>query len=359
MSARHPKRLAASAVLFIATLAAAAYAAAPAPKGNTMLTPAEAASMLQQLGPPLFQGSAEALTHVELAAARSDFRGLAVAVPPQLASDTASAVPVVLLSQQTVLRAWQVSEQYNLMLAVTDVDTGAVRITRALVDAKDGESRDSSPPQRPPAPTGAAAAGVSTKVHRLEVRIPPGHTATLAVAAMSFDRVSNTAVVALAGSRPKAAATVRAINPRPSPAPGLPTYAATSRSPKPPQLGLEFGVEVPPGAAGITVFGAFAKPLAGHELLRATQAMRDNGVDRQATAVVPLTVAVLGLDWQAPRMHTLAVPVYGAPDLPIGQRMSGYFDAPVPLGMALPAGEYVAYVLMDGVPHGPHKFRVP
>lgn len=353
---------AARAVLFIAlaTLAASAVPAGSAPKGTTMATPADLASMLQKIGPPLFEGSSASLTQVEVAAARSDFRGLAVAVPPQLASDSASALPVVILSQQTALRAWQVGAQYNLMMAVADVDSGSVRLTRALVDPKDEEAPNTPPPARQAPPEGAAAAGVSTKVHRLAVPTPPGHSATLAVTALSFDQVSNTALVTLAGSRPKAAPAVRAIAPRPNPATGLPTYGPTARSRKPPTSGLDFGVELPPAgtAASIVVHGSFTKALAAHEDLRTAEPLRDNGVDRRAIAVVPLTVAVLGLDWKAPRLQPLAVPVYGTVDLPVGQRMSGQFEVPVPLGTALPPGDYVAYVLMDGVPYGPQKFQL-
>lgn len=79
---------------------------------------------------------------------------------------------------------------------------------------------------------------------------------------------------------------------------------------------------------------------------------------RKAQTSQPLTVAVLGLDGKAPRLQSLAVPVYGAADLPVGQRLSGQFEVPVPLGTTLPPGDCVAFVLMDGVPYGPQKFQL-
>lgn len=325
-----------------------------------MVTATEIGSMLGRLGPGLFQGSSQALTNVELSAARTDFRGLAVAAPQQIPTDSQSVVPLVVLSQKTALRAWQVGEQYNLMLAVTDVDSGNLRLARALVDPKDEESPNAPPAARPAAPTGNAATALSTKAHRLDLPVQPGLTANLAIAALSFDWVSNTVAVSLAGSRPKAPTVVRPITPAPSALPGLPTYAASNQTPKPPASGLDFAVTLRAGVEPSSVFvqGAFSKTLGMHEHLRVPQFVRDNAADRQATAVVPMSIAVLGLDWKAPRSYAIGVPVYGMPDVPPGQRVSGQFAVEMPLNVALPAGDYVAYVLMDGVPYGPRKFQV-
>lgn len=363
MTAR-PFRAAAAALLALA-------AAGPAPtlpalaatdnKGKAMVTATEMGSMLGRLGPGLFQGSSQALTNVELSAARTDFRGLAVAAPPQVATDAQTAVPVIVLSQHTALRAWQVPEQDNLMLVVTDVDSGNLRFTRALVDPKDEEAPATPAAARAPAPGGNAATAVSTKVHRLDLPVQPGLSANLAVAALSYDLASNSVPVTLAGSRPPRPAVTRPIAPLPNAQQGLPSYAPGGPTPRPPAgHGVEFAVDLPSASApsSLLVHGAFSKPLGTSEHLRAVQTVRDNGAERAATAVVPLTIAVLGLGWKAPRLYPVGVPIYGSPDVPPGQRVTGQFALEMPLEVTLPAGEHVAWVLMGGVPYGPRKFQV-
>jgi hypothetical protein len=321
-----------------------------------MVTTVEAAAMLQKRGERLFEGDSRLFTEVELAVARTDFRGLAIATPAQFRSD-GKPLPVVLLTQQTVLRTWEVSDQYNVMLVVTDADSGAVRARRALADPKDEAPANAVRPPKPPKPSGAAASGVSTKVRRLEVPVPPGYSGALAVAVISFDALSNTSTVQVAGSRPRTPPAPRAVAPRPDPGQGLPTYAPTRRTLKPPPGGVAFALEPSGGPANapIVVHGAFSRPAAPQDILQQAENVRDGGADRQARAVLPLTVVILGLDWSAPRLYPLAVPVYAAQPIAAGQPVTGQFATGVP---RLPAGEYVAYVFMDGVPYGPQKLQV-
>jgi len=126
---------------------------------------------------------------------------------------------------------------------------------------------------------------------------------------------------------------------------------------KPPPSGVAFVVEASGGPANapLVVHGAFAKMVAPHDSLPHPASVRDNGVDRQASVVIPLTIAILGLEWNAPRLYPLAVPVYGATRVAQGQSVTGQFATGIP---QLPPGQYVAYVLMDGVPYGPQKLQV-
>ena len=133
--------------------------------------------------------------------------------------------------------------------------------------------------------------------------------------------------------------------------------APTPRTPKAPANGVAFAVEPSGGPANapVVVQGAFAKVAAPQDMLAQPANVRDNGVDRQAGAVVPLTIAVLGLEWNAPRLYPLAVLVYGSARIAPGQNVTGQFAT----GIAqLPPGQYVAYVFMDGVPYGPQPIQV-
>jgi len=321
-----------------------------------MVTTVEAAAMLQKRGDRLFEGDGRLYSEIELAIARTDFRGLAIAAPTRVQTDDKAVVPVVLLTQHTVLRTWEVPDRYNLMLAVTDLDSGTVRARRALTSPKDDEAADAAPAPRPPKPSAAAGAGVSTKVRKLDVPVAPGRSGAIAVALIAFDQVSNTARIDLAGSS-AARAAPRAISPRPAPAQGLPSYAPGRGMPKAPASGVAFTVQPSGGAADtpVVVHGAFAKVAAAQDSLPQPVSVRDNGVDRQASAVIPLTIAILGLEWKAPQLYPLAVPLYGAASIAPGQPVAGQFATGIP---QLPPGQYVAYVFMDGVPYGPQPLQV-
>lgn len=322
-----------------------------------MVTTVEAAAMLKKQGDRLFEGDSRLFTEIELSAARTDFRGLAIAAPARVQTDDKPVVPVVLMTQHTVLRTWEVPDRYNLMLAVTELDSGTVRARRALMNPKEEEAADAAPAPRPPKPNAAAGAGVSTKLRKLEVPVVPGQSGALAVVLIAFDLVSNTARIDLAGSSGPAGRAARAVAPRPEPAQGLPTYAPTRRTPKAPPSGVAFAVESSTGPANapILVQGAFAKVAAPQDSLPHPASIRDNGVERQANAVIALTIAILGLEWKAPRLYPLAVPVYGAAHIAPGQAVTGQFATGVP---PLPPGQYVAYVFMDGVPYGPQPLQI-
>jgi hypothetical protein len=283
---------------------------------------------------------------------------MALAAPPQVSTDTESTVPVVVLSQRTILSAWEVSEQYNLMLAITDLDSGTVQLGRALIDPKEDEALEPQTDPPPPKPTGVAATGITTKAHRFDLRISPGQTGTLAITAILFDAVSNTSTVALAGRNPRASADPPTISPRPNSSQGLPTYAPTPRTLQVPRSGIAFVLELGGGPNTMTVHGAFSKVLGVYEDLSVPRGVRDNGVDRHATAVVPLTIAVIGLDVKRPRTYALSVPVYGAVHATPGQVVSGQFAVGIPADPPLAPGQYVAYAFMDGVPYGPQRLHV-
>jgi hypothetical protein len=325
-----------------------------------MTTTADIAAMLQAQGTRLFHGGSDALTELELSVSQLDFQGLATVAPVQIQVDVHHTVPVIVLSQQTSLHAWEVPAQYNLTIAVTEINSGAVHLFRPLVDPKDEEPAGAQRAPRPPKPTGTAAEGISTKANRFDVEIRGMHRGSLAISALSFDVASNATTVNLVGGQAGAADATPATWSMPSPNPGLPTFApATGGDVPTSQRGLNFAVTPP--ASGRTdphIRGAFSKNSGLHECLPAPRVVRDNGVDRQVIAVVPLTVAILGLDGTA-RLQPLAVPVYGADEAKPGQLIGGHFETNIPVTSPLVPGKYAVYVFMDGVAHGPQMLRVP
>ena len=80
-----------------------------------------------------------------------------------------------------------------------------------------------------------------------------------------------------------------------------------------------------------------------------------DGRREKVAAVVPVTLAVLGLDWDVPLRFDWAVPVYGDP-LEAGMPARGSFAIDA-LGTgntrSLGPGKHVCYIVMDGRIIGP------
>jgi len=88
--------------------------------------------------------------------------------------------------------------------------------------------------------------------------------------------------------------------------------------------------------------------------------LRD-GRQGKVAAVVPVTLAVLGLDWDVPLRFDWAVPVYGDP-LEAGMPARGSFAIDALASgdtRSLEPGKHVCYIVVDGRIFGPHFFKVP
>jgi hypothetical protein len=338
--------------------AAASAASADYPlKGNTMATAADLAAMFQKQGPRLFEGGEDELTELELGASRLEFRGLVTVAPQQARSDVSRTLPVIVLSQQTSLRAWEVPAQYNLVLAVAQINSGTVHLIRPLLDPKDEEPVNATRASRPPMPQGVAAQAVATKANRFGIAIGGMPSGKLAISAIAFDVASNTATVELTGGPGGPGSRSPATWTTPNPDPGLPTFAAPVAPVS--DTGLNFEVVLSTADRRSLGFrGGFSKLVGPHESLPSLAAARDNGIDRRVTAVVALTILVLGLDGSA-RMQPLAVPVYGTEPTSPGRSIAGQFAVTVPVTAPLVPGHYAAYVFMDGTAYGPQKFQAP
>jgi len=78
-------------------------------------------------------------------------------------------------------------------------------------------------------------------------------------------------------------------------------------------------------------------------------------------AVLPVTLAVLALDWDLPLRFDWAVPVYGE-ELKVGLLARGCFAVDALASgdvWAFDPGKYVCYMIMDGRTFGPQSLQVP
>ena len=326
----------------------------PSQEATTAMTQ-DASALFGPNPQPLLQGDSTALTDLELRASDSDFRGLALAAPSAITAAQA-AVPVVILSQRSALRAWQVTDRNNLRLAISNTDTGAVTLMEPLRDEKDADSVGELDAPRPPQPTGSMAEALSTKAVHLDAGLLAQSGTRVTVTALAFDWKSNTVSVTRTGAAPVLVA-AKAWQ-RPAPDQGLPSYLGTAT---PPATGLTFTIQAQSGQprpGGIRLSGQFAKPAVPGDLLARLERIRDNGADQSVTALVPLALVVARLDGLVAG-YPLNVPVYGAAAPQPGQPVNGSFRLDYALSPAPSTGHYAAYLFMDGTAYGPQLFDIP
>lgn len=331
---------------------------------NTMASTSDIAAYLQKQGPQLYFGNQSIFDNLELVISDESFQGIAIAAPGQINTNEQHELPVILVSQQTVLRGWEVSEQNNLQLAITDLNSGRVLMRRILEDLKDMEQSDSMAVVRPPKPTGSAATGIETKIQKVDALSYfelPWQSGRLSITAICFDQISNTAQVDLFGQQPAQLETMP-VSPHPAETrPALPSFLPPEQSPPISQEGLVFTVDTSLITnKQLVIHGGFSKTLAQNEHLPTPGTIIDNETHQHAVAVVPITIAVLGLDWRVPRLRILGVPVYAPGLSPNRTSARGYFSVALATNESpLASGPIVIYAFMQGRIYGPVKIQVP
>jgi len=270
-----------------------------------------------------------------------DFWGVAVNAPRQIWTDHHDKLPLIMATRFSGERGWEVRLRDNCILVGTNLQDGSVHFANALVTEKLTE---------------LDARG------RLHIR---WNTGIWSLGVIYYDWSSNTVVVDLKGDEEVKPRLARSVRPEPNPlgVPALPCYLPMPQTPQPPDSGISFRVEfrVEQGQQKLNVFGAFALPVRELHLpqQKVVHQFKD-GRKENVAAVVPVTLAVLALDWDLPLRFDWAVPVYGE-ELKVGLLARGCFafDALPELDDKLPNGKYVAYVIIEGEVYGPVRFEIP
>jgi hypothetical protein len=299
------------------------------------------------------------LDQLELTLSDTPFEGLLLRAPAQVDVNSASSLPMIVATQKSVLRGWEVVQSKNLTVFLTDIDSGRTQAATPLEDPKDLEPNAPIDAPRPPRPSGSAARGTSTAVWRFDARElfdmawRPGR---YALAAVSWDWASNTQQVRLAGSGGEAASRPTRVEPAAAAGSGLPSYRPFKGGPQAPQQGLVFDLRPSPDGRHQIAAGAFTIKARDAHLGMPS----DQSVAQGIAALVPITVAVLSLDAPQPWLYSWAVPVYGRAPATPGDSLTGYFaiDLATSAFGRLPAGSYVAYLMAEGSLLGPRRVQL-
>ncbi len=295
-----------------------------------------------------------------------DFFGVAVNAPSRIETLEKGDLPLILAARYSGDRDWETPLDRNCILFGTNMHDGTVAFAKAFVDEKalqDRGIKEIGP--KGPKPPGLATAAV--QLTRLAPKDRLGiawDTGIWALGVINYDWPSNTVTVELAGEGEPKPIFAKPVSPEPDPRgeDHFPCYLPVSDTPKPPESGLSVAVEFyeREGRQHLDLTGAFGVTIRELHLPEIPiEQPYAKGGEKTVAAVVPLTLAVLGANWDEPLQFNWAVPVYGS-SLEVGKQASGYFALNALAGARpLNPGKHLCYLFLDGGIYGPYGFTVP
>ena len=313
----------------------------------------------------------------------TDLRGLAINSPKVVMTDTASQLPVVMATCKTGLRGWEVRQKQNCILLSVEKETGTIHFGEIFMDIKEKSSRAKLPEEKREKPDPSSLAAAVAGAYRFDARQVgniPWESGKIALSIISYDWVSNTVEVELKAKEQKEPSKIipKEVNPAPNPKAGtkekwlfgllerdkqvFPSYIRNSKTPQLlPGQGLSFRIENRRKTrGGLLTCGAFILKANSRHLpdMKVSHQYADGQI-RSVSAVVPVTFAIVGLDWPNPRRFDWAIPVYSNKQIHAGEPLYGYFAIDVFAGseIKLADGNYAAYIIMDGIIYGPKTFQ--
>lgn len=295
-----------------------------------------------------------------------DFTGIAVNAPRRIPVAHRERLPLVVATRASGARDWMVQIRDNSALVGTDLASGEVRFASAF--KTDEELRQRGSPPRPPRdnpPPDLARPYCEIAPIDARARLGiPWDTGLWSLGLLYCDWPSNTTVTQLDGPHRLRSVRARPVHPMPEPAgdPALPSYLPGAPMLPCPDAGVAFDLDyhLHEGRQRLLVRGAFAIPvrdwhLSGEPVVHTLA----NGRQEPLAAVVPMTLALMTLDSDAPVRFDWAVPVYGSP-LQLGMIARGCFalDALALGRRSLRLAAHFGYVIADGRIFGPRTVHV-
>jgi hypothetical protein len=297
-----------------------------------------------------------------------DFIGVAIDAKRRIDVGRETTLPVAVAARADGERSWRFPLRTTCLIVACDPERNRVLVAPGLLSPKELESRY--------ARTSAASAarlsadelegeGAQIRWTDLAVRMDiPWEPGSWTMTAVYFDWVSNRVPVTLVGGSPPAPATSIPLEITPMPAPEppeLPTFRRHGETPPTPTNGLSF--EAVQEAQGeqqrLRVWGAFRIAARPYSVVLDAEVV-DGGESFRVGAIVPMTLLLAGADCRNSWTVELAVPVYG-PSAKENQPIEGFFDLDALATGEIPElepGEYVCYVVLDGILYGPRRVSV-
>ncbi len=301
-----------------------------------------------------------------------NFYGISINCLPKIELKEETSLPIIIVTQESGLRAWQVSLKSSCSLIATNLETREIFFGRPFWDPETETSLEEIDEVKYQKPEGGQAVSILSDATRVDARkvlgLPwtPGRYRFNVV---SFDWISNSVDVALEGTVPEEmvppASVSRLIEPAKSGDGYLPTYLRVSSSPKL-QTGASTAADVtvtpkPNPHTQLLVSGSFSVIAdETHLPFVAYNIPEIDGVDKNVAAAVPVTLALFVKNSSIPYRFDWKIPIYSERPIKPGDRVEGYFSLDAFRGTEyyLIAGDYVAYLIIEGQIFGPTSYCI-
>lgn len=296
------------------------------------------------------------------------FEGIAVNAPHQILTAKHDSLPLAIAARYSGTRGWAVPLKDNTLLVAMNLESGKVNFSKAFSSERDATNRWPEPKEpRGAIPSGLAISTASLKL--LDVRQQLNidwMSGKWALGAIYYDWPSNIITLDIEGEKKQKSHPLLSIKPTPDlrGSAFLPNYLPTGQTPPQPESGLIFktSFKVEKSEPQLNVFGSFSLPIDDFHLpAKKMEHHFLDGSKKNVAALIPVTFAVIGLDWDEPIQFDWIVPVYGE-NAQREMSVKGNFSIDAlttDLSVELPAGEYVCYILTPGQIFGPNTFLVP
>jgi hypothetical protein len=291
------------------------------------------------------------------------FEGLALGAPREVDVSHRETLPVIAVSVESGRREEEVDFKRNWFLAAVDLGSGRVLAGPAFripAGKRPFRARNGEPEEPPMDPAMAEARVTGCYCFDLREAVDlPWRSGVVAVTLFSYDWVSNTALVTLVGGTAPAP-TAEAPSQEPPLESGLvATYGRTRQSPAVAGLGVALSSAPGPAGTGPGLQGAF-RVTAGAPVRSRADSMEDRHA-AAPLAAVPVTVALVRLNRNRPRLLEMQVPVSTPPPVGEGSEVEGFFTLASLTAIEPPlvGGEYQAYAIVDRHVAGPERLVLP
>lgn len=299
----------------------------------------------------------------------TDFRGVAINAPTSIALKQYAILPILIAIRKTGLRGWEVPRNANCMLMATDLSRRTTYFGQVF---RPPQNKTPMPghKRQPPGlkPTGADAVSMGSQVSRIDAREVlslPWEPGRYRFTVLLFDWMSNAVDVELTdgNTAPAASAPPLKLNPAVGKNHGLPTFLANATTLPPAEKNLpSVAFQVAMASARnpqLNVTGKFSLVADAFHLPVAPYKVKEaDGQEKTVAAAVPTTLVLLRKGGPNPLPRNWVLPVYADQPIKAGERVEGYFsiDALAEDKFPLAAGDYVAYLVIEGHMVGPVAF---
>ncbi len=291
-----------------------------------------------------------------------DFWGVAVNAPGSIKIKKHDRIPLVMAIRTSGERDWDIPLKRNCILVATNLINGSIQFCQAF----NGKGKTFSPDKekdRKPEGLAMAAAQLTTldPVDLMDMELNSG---IFSFGVIHFDWPSNTVIVELKGDKDHELSS--AIQVSPILDTGTHTlisiFLPSEKTPPVPMAGLSFklDVHIDDKTLVLSTVGSLSTRIKAFHLpdKKITHQTPRQDKRENVSAVIPVTLALIGLNKKAPIQFNWGIPVYGDP-LKVGKNAKGFFtiEEKLPADEVDP-GRYAGYIFMDGQIFGPQLIQI-